>query len=430
MRLVMVVTSFPRLSETFLVNKFIGLHDKGIDVHVVCSSINREDMQYFPGLTNRSRLRSRIHRAPPHRPRWLAGLLALPVFIRTLLANPVGTVRYFQTGHRITGQSILKRLYLDSGILVIRPDIVHFEFGAQVSGIRTLKHALQCKVVVSFRGYDLNYHGLENPGHYQEVWGEADALHLLGADLWRRAQIRGCPPSKPHVLIPPAIDIKFFSRPASGGRPAVTRGGPIRILSVGRMEWKKGYEFALQAIHFLLDDGIACEYRIVGDGSYLHALAFAVHQLRLDDSVKLLGALSPAEVKGQLAHADIFLHAAVSEGFCNAVLEAQAMNLPVVCTDADGLPENIEDGVTGFVVRRRDSRALAEKLSVLAGDPALRLRMGEAGRNRVAEKFQLEQQVMAFESLYVHLHSGELLNQESTGSLVDCVHHAAPMEKT
>jgi colanic acid/amylovoran biosynthesis glycosyltransferase len=98
--------------------------------------------------------------------------------------------------------------------------------------------------------------------------------------------------------------------------------------------------------------------------------------------------------------ADVLLHAAVSEGFCNAVVEAQAMELPVVCTDADGLRENVADGETGFVVERRNPAALAGKVEKLAQDPQLRRRMGEAGRRRVTSRFQLRDQIDRFERFY------------------------------
>jgi glycosyltransferase involved in cell wall biosynthesis len=96
----------------------------------------------------------------------------------------------------------------------------------------------------------------------------------------------------------------------------------------------------------------------------------------------------------------VLLHAAVSEGFCNAVVEAQAMALPVICTDADGLLENIVDGTTGFLAPRRDVHALADKLLLLAHDPALRQQLGQAGAERVRANFRLEDQMAAFEQLY------------------------------
>jgi len=180
-----------------------------------------------------------------------------------------------------------------------------------------------------------------------------------------------------HVLIPPAIDVAFFDPgDRAAARVVGTADRPLRILSVGRLEWKKGYEDALEAIRRLRDAGISVEYRIVGEGSYREAIAYARHEMGLEESVCFLGPLPPANIKREMLWADVFLHAAVSEGFCNAVIEAQAMKLPVVCTDADGLPENVSDGETGFVVPRRNPEALAHGLSRLSADPPLRERMG------------------------------------------------------
>jgi len=138
----------------------------------------------------------------------------------------------------------------------------------------------------------------------------------------------------------------------------------------------------------------------VGDGDYFPAVAFTRRQLGLEGVVEMLGALPREEVRREMQSADVLLHAAVSEGFCNAVIEAQSMELPVVCTDADGLRENVADGETGFVVPRRDAEALAAKLEVLARDPALRQRMGKAGRKRVLERFQLSDQLSRFVEFY------------------------------
>src|SRR5262249_57501573 len=128
---------------------------------------------------------------------------------------------------------------------------------------------------------------------------------------------------------------------------------PLRILSVGRLTWKKGYEHGLSAVAETIRRGVACEYRIVGDGEDRGLIAFTRHQLGLDESVELLGALPNDAIRRHLAWADVVLHSAVSEGFCNAVVEAQAAGLPVVSTDAGGLPENVADGETGFVLPPR-----------------------------------------------------------------------------
>ncbi|MCG8459465.1 MAG: glycosyltransferase [Holophagales bacterium] len=105
-------------------------------------------------------------------------------------------------------------------------------------------------------------------------------------------------------------------------------------------------------------------------------------------------------MRQRLRQADIFLHLAVSEGFCNAVLEAQASGVPVVASDAGGLPENVANGETGILVPAREPGAAADALARLARDPDLRRRMGEAGCRRARQHFHLETQLTAFEDLY------------------------------
>lgn len=395
MRIVLVVPAFPKLSETFVVSHLLGLLAHGWDVQVVCACSAAADWAQFPALTADPGLRRRVHVTWPDAPRWRVLLLWLPALLRCLLQRPLATARYLVRGWRLYGSAILRRFYQDQTLILLRPDVVHFEFGALAQPRMALKRLLDCRITVSFRGYDLNFAGLEQSDYYRTVWEGADRLHLLGRDLWLRAQRRGCPPDKPHALIPPAIDTAVF-HPTT--RTVAAR--PLRILSVGRLVWKKGYDYALEAVRLLLDAGIACEFRIAGEGEYLEALTFARYRLGLEAQVHFLGALSPVAVREQMQWADVLLHTAVSEGFSNAVMEAQAMQLPVVCSDADGLPENVADGETGFVVPRRDPRAVADRLAFLALSPDVRLRMGLAGRRRVVARFNLADQARAFDAFF------------------------------
>ena len=172
------------------------------------------------------------------------------------------------------------------------------------------------------------------------------------------------------------------------------------IVSVARLDWAKGYEFSIDALALVRDAGISFIYQIIGDGKYKEAIEFSVKQHGLDKCVTFVGSVPRNKVTEFLRQADIFLHLAVEEGFCNAVLEAQAIQLPVVVSDAGGLPENVDDGITGFVVPRRNSRAAADKIIELARNRDLRVRMGQAGRQRVEERFDLSSQIQKFESLY------------------------------
>jgi hypothetical protein len=113
-----------------------------------------------------------------------------------------------------------------------------------------------------------------------------------------------------------------------------------------------------------------------------------------------MGARRAEEVRELLAWADVLIHPSLTEAFGVAVAEAQAMGLPVVCSDAGGLPENVAHEVTGFVVGRRDAIAMADRLVELASDPALRRRMGRAARRRAETVLSADHQLDRFEQLY------------------------------
>jgi colanic acid/amylovoran biosynthesis glycosyltransferase len=388
MRVLLAVPTFPEVSETFITAKFAGLLRRGLDVHLVCE-VRRDDLwDDMPALRDAPGLRERVHVVPR-----AGDLEGLGATVRDALA---ATLRHPRRLAAYGGQLLAdhprrapRLVPLDALAAALRPDVVHYEFGAMAAERVAVRRLTGASLSVSFRGWDINWFGLGDPDAYAALWREVDAVHCLGADLLRRARRRGLPDDVPVTLIPPAVDIEFFA-PAT---QQVRRPGPLRVLTIARLHWKKGHEHALAAIAALRARGVAVEYRIVGSGPHEPAVRAAIDALGLAGTVQLEGSATPARVRDHLHRADVLLHAATSEGFCNAVLEAQACGVPVVCSDADGLSENVSDGVTGFVVPRRDPAALAAALGRLADDAPARVRMGFAGRRRVEEQFRAEDQI-------------------------------------
>ncbi len=393
MRVVLVAFQFPTPSETFVVSLFKRLLDRGWDAHVVCDASMRTDIDMFPELVGAER---RIHRTWPVEPRTMAGALVPIAILRCLIAAPVRTVRYLARGWRLHGRRVFRRLYRDAELIVLAPDVVHMQFGANAIGREAIGRLIDCAAVVSFHGADLNFAGLDaEPGYFDGVWTHADAIHFTSEDIQRRAVRRGWEPDERGCVITPSIDVSRFAP-----QPRARAGSPFRIVAVGRLHWKKGYEFALQAVRLLIDEGVECEFAVIGDGEHRPAVERAIRDLGLEHVVRLTGSQPSERVRDEMQASDVLLHAAVSEGFCIAALEAQAMQLPVVASDADGLSQNVVDGATGFVVPRRDPSALAAKLGLLARDESLRERMGKAGRQRAIAAQNLHAQLAAYEALY------------------------------
>jgi colanic acid/amylovoran biosynthesis glycosyltransferase len=391
-RIALVVDDFPSVSQTFIVDKVIGLLERGADVQVVCRRLDLVAWAGYPELAARPEIRARVHAVPGRSPRSFA-LLATDA-VRAA-AHPSTLTQFLAARARAARGS--SGLGIEMHILTLRPDVVHFEFGWLAKTHGHLADAMDVPMTASFRGADLNYFGLDDDSYYEPVWSRLAAIHCLGDDLWTRALRRGCPPEMPVARIPPAVDIDAYRPPAPRRRSI---GDPFRVLTVARLHWKKGFEHGLEAVRRLPESGIDVRYRIAGSGPHLPAVEALIADLGLQDRVELLGSVSRQHVRDELAAADILLHPATSEGFGNAVLEAQAMELPVVTSDADGLPANVQHGTTGYVVPRRDPGALADAMTAIATDPDLARRLGQAGRLRVGTQFRPTEQISAFLDFY------------------------------
>ena len=177
-------------------------------------------------------------------------------------------------------------------------------------------------------------------------------------------------------------------------------GDPLRVVSIGSLSWVKNHESALIAIRHLCDAHLPVSFEILGGGPDRQWIEYTAADLDIADCVHLGGKATSDRCRDALRRAHVFLLSSVSEGISNAALEAMACGLPVVTTNCGGMREAVTDGVEGFVVPVRDLRTMAEALARLAGDEALRRRMGEAARRRILEGFSLNNQVRAFRDLY------------------------------
>ncbi|MDZ4770615.1 MAG: glycosyltransferase family 4 protein [Chloroflexota bacterium] len=411
LKLGIYVLRFPVRSETFIVTKVLGLLERGFDVQIFAMSASA-DWDRFAILNGRDDVRARLHIAPPFRGMRLF-TRGIPRLVAIAARQPGAFTRFVAHcwRHRRTNPlGFLRAVIMRAQFVGHDLDVLHVEFDSQGAAMVDLKEYFDCRLLMSARGTLARASALDRDADFpRRLYQPADGYHFISHFLRAEALTLGLDPLKPWWLIVPAIDLTLFA-----ARPTAhvnTPDAPLRLLSVGRLDWAKGYEFALDAVARVVAAGIAVEYTILGDGAYREAILFAAAQHGLIESgvVRLAGAIGREAVPGFLHRADMLIHPALEEGFANAVIEAQAAGLPVVTSDAGGLPENVEDGVTGLVVPRRDADAMADAIVRLARDPALRQRMGEAGRARALAQFDLKDQIDRFSQLY-----GELTGSRGT----------------
>ena len=186
-------------------------------------------------------------------------------------------------------------------------------------------------------------------------------------------------------------------------RPNPNGAEPFRVVSLCRIEPKKGLQYLVQAVRLLADRGVRLEVNLLGgvDGSrasrvYAHELARTIRALDLGGLVHLRGRQSEDQINAWFATAHVFAAPFIEtetgdkDGLPTALLEAMASGLPVVATNAGSIPEIVEHDRNGVIVAQRDPAALAEALASLAADPSRRAVLGRAAARRVRQWFDAD----------------------------------------
>lgn len=194
-------------------------------------------------------------------------------------------------------------------------------------------------------------------------------------------------------IIRAGLDVEEF-RPSSSASAR-----PLRILSIGTLHEVKGQAHLIDACARLAEARIEFSCHFIGEGPDRQALAKRIADHGLQHQVKLEGPKTGAEVKAELRRATVFVAPSVPsrdgrrEGLPVVLMEAMSSGVPVVASDLSGIPELVDDEVTGLLVPPGDSDAIAAALLRLDADPELRVRLAAEGRAKVVREFDLDQNV-------------------------------------
>jgi colanic acid/amylovoran biosynthesis glycosyltransferase len=269
--------------------------------------------------------------------------------------------------------------------------------GLGVAYLPVLALLRSARVVVSCRGTAEKIKPLTDEGRASDLgklFQLADRVHCVSQNMLDSCKKYGLSEHKAFVNRP-AIRIDAFTRDTSvseARHPLV----PIRVCSIGRLHWNKGFDFALLAMKLLKDSGERVVLEIIGDGPEREKLVYLTEALGLADSVTLAGRLDSMEVKARLESCDIFLLPSLSEGISNAALEAMAMELPVISTRSGGMDELISDGQNGLLLDCYAPDQIANSIRRLARDAELQRDLGKNARQTILDEFSIERQLSCF----------------------------------
>lgn len=416
MRIAFIVGSFPVLSETFILNQITGLLVRGHEVHIYGSKPD-ETSKVHPDVEKYQLLERTYYIPQIPNNYFLRFLKGLGFIFSNFYKAPLvllQSLNIFKYGKRAAS---MRLLYSVIPLLESQPyDIIHCQFGMYgIDGI-ILRDvgAIKGKLITSFRGYDISWY-VKASGEdvYDELFVKGD-FFLANCEFFRQRAIKlGCDEKK-IVVHGSGIDCSRFTY-----KPRYPDPDHIRIATTGRLVEKKGIEYGIRAVAKVARLHQNIEYNIIGDGSLKEHLQQVISELNVADQIKLLGWKNQKEIIEILDKTHLFIAPSVTaedgnqDAPVNTLKEAMAMGLPVIGTLHGGIPELVEDGISGFLVPERDLDAIAEKVYYFIEHAEIWEQMGKAGHVYVEQHYDINKLNDELVEIYqqVVMNCSQLCNQ-------------------
>ena len=391
MKVAIITESFPKLSETFIVNHITGLIDSDIEVHifafhhllegkvhpVVLDYKLLDNCTYSPELVN-----LKLHRL----------IKGIGLVIKNIFKYPkavLQAVNFFKFGKDVFN---LQRLFEVSTFFTKEKfDIIHCHFGTTAEKIALYQKwgVLRGTLVTSFHGFDVDDPAIRKANKYDNL-REKGALFIANTIYTRNRVVELGFDEKKIRVLPVYFNTIYFKK------KNLNISSDFKLITIGRLVEVKGIEFTIRALARVKEKNrIPFHYTVVGTGPLTEQLISLIHELNMEDYIELVGNKTQDEIIELMDASSVFLLTGISstdgrvETQGLVIQEAQAMELPVIVSNIGGVAEGIVNEKTGFLVEQKDIECIAEKIIYLYLNPSERIRMGKAGRAFVEEKYSI-----------------------------------------
>jgi colanic acid/amylovoran biosynthesis glycosyltransferase len=398
---------FPELSQTFVLNQVLWFIERGHDVEVIAARAGTKAPLHAAVQAAKAghalRRRTTYSNMPES---MLARVLKAPMPLLAALLHRPETIRTALDLQRFGWFAATGTLLHSAGPLLRWPrsyDAIIAHFGPEGVIADSLRRMglMRGPLVTFFHGYDLTLAPrAAGRGMYRSLFETGELFLPIsehGAGILRGL---GASPARMRVHHM-GVDLARF-RPRAAVRP---ESGSLRVLSVGRLIAKKGFAVGIDAVAAAVRAGVRVEYVIIGDGPERDSLSHRIEELGMQATIRLHGPAGEEAVAVALQDADVLFAPSITaadgdhEGIPMVLMEAMASGVAVLATLHGGIPELVENQVSGLLVSEHDVRAANEALCRLADDRAARVRMGASGREQVARDFNADVQNSRLEKL-------------------------------
>jgi glycosyltransferase involved in cell wall biosynthesis len=410
-----LLKTYPKLSETFILNEILELERQGVNLHLFSLRRPTEDKTH----ADVAQVKAEVTYIPSLLPQFNAGdaIALLKAHGQLLWQNPQSYLKAWKF-HRDRPEKKRLNEFLQAGYLAVamqKLGIQHLQ--AHFANVPT------ATTEIAQQFSDISY----------SIFAHAKDIYLTEAVVLDRRISKAkfvltCTEFNYwylHALSHSSTPIHLSYHGINFDRFSPFAVKPITdqplILSVGRLCEKKGFAYLIEACHLLKQQGYSFHCEIVGYGELLVPLLQLIHELDVSDVVSLAGKMDQDELVLMYQKSTVFvLPCQVMEngdrdGIPNVLLEAMAMAIPVVSTDISGISELVKTDENGILVPEKDAWAIAHAVGTILTHPEQAQKWGQAGRDRVLRQFSLAQNVGEIQKLLSQV-SSVSTSSESTVS--------------
>jgi len=334
-------------------------------------------------------------------------LFTLKESLKLLLRNPKNFSKILKKIY--SKKNEFRSFVRDAGLILPiinnTPDIFHMQWAKVIQRYPELFELLDCKFALSLRGAHINYSPLNDAklaNAYKKYFPLINGFHAVSENISKEAEKYGAERKKIKVIHSSVKSDLLKKESISYANEDI-----LKIISIGRFHWKKGYHYALDAMKALKDESINFEFTIVAQGEMPEEIVFMINDYQLSEHVKIINGLPYESLIDKLCKSHILILPSVEEGIANVVLEAMAAGVPVLTTDCGGMDEVVTDKLNGYIIPVRDPEMIVRKIKeFIDSSDETKNKIKSNARTVIQKDFSREKQIREFREFYESMSAG------------------------